>query len=253
VNVDDTAQWLPLDGLRPGFHANRAPYTDRLTGHDVVVGATRYRCVAHDRIEWNGRSDACEAFEVAPGLYYAQFRAGERVARSLFVDTAFGHALEVVTRIGDGPGLACAQEFTVGAVEGVEPRGEAPGASTDLIGRRALWVYSDAHAYEHVYLSPHWYTWQCLAGPEVGLADTDACTTYRLRPGIYVFTWREKVVPCAAVTVADHTAMRSHGALFGLDESGTGTEHFTFGAHGRLLGATVHPDRYDPRAIGQAG
>jgi hypothetical protein len=127
--------------------------------------------------------------------------------------------------------------------------GPAPRPSLDLVGRRALWVYSEAHAYEHLYLSRHWYTWQCLAGPERALADTDACTTYRLRPGIYMFGWREKVIPCAAVTVADHDSMRSHGALFGLDAEGTGTGHFTFGAFRRLLGATVHPEQYDPRSI----
>ncbi|WP_310971600.1 MULTISPECIES: MoaF C-terminal domain-containing protein [unclassified Amycolatopsis] len=65
-------------------------------------------------------------------------------------------------------------------------------------------MYSEEHAYEHVDRSPPWYTWQCLAGPAHCLADTDENTVYQLRPGIYVFTWREKVIPCAAVTVADH-------------------------------------------------
>jgi hypothetical protein len=118
-----------------------------------------------------------------------------------------------------------------------------------LIGRRVMWVYSEQHAYEHVYLSPQWYTWQRLAGPERGLADTDENSVWQLRPGIYVFTWREKVIPCASVTVADHRdarAIRSHGYLFGLDEAGVDPVHFTFGAFGRLISTTVHPDRYDP-------
>ena len=100
-----------------------------------------------------------------------------------------------------------------------------------------------------MYLSPQWYTWQCLAGPERGLADTDEQTTYQLRPGIYVFAWREKVIPCAAVTVADHRDlrdMRSHGVLFGLDETGQVATHFTFGAFGRLLSNTTHPSELDP-------
>ncbi len=110
-------------------------------------------------------------------------------------------------------------------------------------------VYSAEHAYEHVYLSPLWYTWQCLAGPERGQADTDENTVYTIRPGIHVFAWREKVIPCAAVTIADHRdakALRSHGVLFGLDETGAVPTHFTFGAHGRLLSNTVHPQPYDP-------
>ena len=112
-----------------------------------------------------------------------------------------------------------------------------------------MWVYSTEHAYEHVYLSPQWYTWQCLAGPERGLADTDEHTTFEVRPGINVFAWREKVIPCGSVTIADHRdarAIRSHGVLFGENEAGDGWTHFTFGAHGRLISATVHPDEYDP-------
>jgi hypothetical protein len=57
------------------------------------------------------------------------------------------------------------------------------------------------------------------------------------------------VIPCAAVTIADHRnarALRSHGVLFGLDGSGTTPTHFTFGAHGRLLSTTVHPEERDP-------
>ena len=99
-----------------------------------------------------------------------------------------------------------------------------------------LWVYSSEHAYEHVYLSPHWYTWQCLAGPEQGLADTDENTVWRVRPGIYVFTWREKVIPCGSVTIADHRdpeSLRAHGVLFGERESGSPIP-LHFGAHGRL-------------------
>jgi hypothetical protein len=141
------------------------------------------------------------------------------------------------------------QTFLPSAIEGFEARGEALAPSDTLIGRRVLWVYSTSHAYEHVYLSPHWYTWQCLAGPEKGLADTDENSVYQLRPGIYVFAWREKVIPCASVTVADHRDarhLRSHGVLFGLDETGRTPTHFTFGAHGRLLSTTVHPEAYDP-------
>ena len=53
----------------------------------------------------------------------------------------------------------------------------------------------------------------------------------------------------AAVTVADHRDlrdMRSHGVLFGLDETGQTPTHFTFGAFGRLLSNTIHPAELDP-------
>lgn len=243
MTLSDTSTWLPLDGLAPGFDANKAPAVDDLRGREFVLrddnGPLR---------TWTG-ADPGETFLVDDDLYYVQVRPADREAVSLFLDLRDGRALVVTTTIGDHGTPRVTQEFRPATIDGYDIRGEAMAPSTALIGRRVLWVYSAEHAYEHVYLSPHWYTWQCLAGPERGLADTDENTVYRLRPGIHVFAWREKVIPCASVTVADHRdarALRSHGVLFGLDATGEQPTHFTFGAHGRLLSTTVHPGPYDP-------
>ncbi|MFJ9786608.1 MoaF C-terminal domain-containing protein [Amycolatopsis sp. NPDC101161] len=243
MTLSDTSTWLPLDGLAPGFDANKAPAVDDLRGREFVLrddnGPIR---------TWTG-TDAGETFLVDDDLYYVQVRPADREAVSLFLDLRDGRALVVTTTIGDHGTPRVTQQFRPATIDGYDVRGEAMAPSTALIGRRVLWVYSAEHAYEHVYLSPHWYTWQCLAGPERGLADTDENTVYRLRPGIHVFAWREKVIPCASVTVADHRdarALRSHGVLFGLDATGEQPTHFTFGAHGRLLSTTVHPGPYDP-------
>lgn len=243
MTLSDTSTWLPLDGLAPGFDANKAPAVDDLRGREFVLrddnGPLR---------TWTG-TDADETFLVDDDLYYVQVRPADREAVSLFLDLRDGRALVVTTTIGDHSTPRVTQGFRPATIDGYDVRGEAMAPSTALIGRRVLWVYSAEHAYEHVYLSPHWYTWQCLAGPERGLADTDENTVYRLRPGIHVFAWREKVIPCASVTVADHRdarALRSHGVLFGLDATGEQPTHFTFGAHGRLLSTTVHPGPYDP-------
>ncbi|AMM34482.1 hypothetical protein SA2016_3825 [Sinomonas atrocyanea] len=265
VNVySDPSTWLPLDGLAPGFDAAKAAPALTLEGREVALDdGSRYR-FADGHVDWSvgesrGRA-SYEAFEVDEGLHYVQYAVegggtaggGEATeAVSLVIDAARGWALRVTSEIvGAAPGrTAVAQRFDTAALVGAVPVGEAPAPSADLVGRRVLWVYSGEHAYEHAYLSPGLYTWQCLAGPERGLADTDECTVYQVRPGIYVFAWREKVVPCASVTVADHRrlgAMRSHGVLFGRDGSGEGTVHFTFGAHGRLLSQTVHPAEFDP-------
>lgn len=40
--------------------------------------------------------------------------------------------------------------------------------------------------------------------------------------------------------------LRAHGSLFGLDENGTSPVAFTFGAFGRLLSQTVHPEVFNP-------
>ncbi|WP_312179725.1 molybdenum cofactor biosynthesis F family protein [Arthrobacter sp.] len=265
-NPADTSTWLPLDGLAPGFDANKAPLTGALAGRRINLTMADGTRIAHkfgtETVAWSFQppghavqegEDPYEAFEVAPGLFYAQFQhvSSPKEAVSLFLDLDSGRALSVISTIGTASPAhtAVGQQFIAGTIDGAEVDGSEPAPSAALVGGRVLWEYSTEHAYEHLYLSPHWYTWQCLSGPERGLADTDQQTTYELRPGIFVFAWREKVVPCAAVTVADHrdaAALRSHGSLFGLHQDGSQPVHFTFGAHGRLLSRTSHPAALDP-------
>lgn len=269
VNLSDTSTWLPLDGLAPGFDASKAPLSADLDGrtftlvdgrgtriaHTFAPGTVSwdYRPGAGDPIEAATQTDSCEVIRVDDDLYYAQFHhdyhPNESV--SLFLDLRSGHALAVIAVLGEKTQehVAVQHVFSVSRIEELRQTGDAPAPTSELIGRRVLWVYSSVHAYEHVYLSPHWYTWQCLAGPEQGLADTDENTVWRVRPGIYVFTWREKVIPCGSVTIADHRdqkALRAHGVLFGEGEPGQKPTHFTFGAHGRLISNTLHPAEYDP-------
>jgi hypothetical protein len=269
TSLSDTSTWLPLDGLAPGFDANRAPHTLALSGSELTIVDERGTTVSHrfgdHRLSWSYRpgqadgtaassgEDAYIAFEVDEELYFVQFQLEDqpREAVSLVIDRANGRALSIISQLGEAVSgsTAVTHVFAPSLIDGAEVRGAEPAPTTELIGRRALWVYSGEHAYEHLYLSPHWYTWQCLAGPERGLADTDENSAWQVRPGIYVFAWREKVIPCGSVTIADHRNarhLRSHGVLFGYDETRTETVHFTFGAHGRLLSTTVHPDQYDP-------
>jgi len=269
VNLSDTSTWLPLDGLAPGFDASKAEPSNDLDGRTFTVVDERGTRIVHTfgpgTVSWDytpgdgdptaaaAQTDACEVVRVDEDLYYAQFHHDylPNEAVSLILDLRSGYSLAVLSVLGEKTQehVAVQHPFGVGRIEELEQNGEPPAPTTELIGRRVLWEYSSVHAYEHVYLSPHWYTWQCLAGPEQGLADTDENTVWRVRPGIYVFTWREKVIPCGSVTIADHRdqrALRAHGVLFGEGEDGGTPTHFTFGAHGRLLSNTVHPAEYDP-------
>ncbi|MEZ3159333.1 molybdenum cofactor biosynthesis F family protein [Microbacterium sp. BWT-B31] len=269
ANPSDTSTWLPLRDLAPGFDACRADLSHDLDGRTFTLVDDRGTRIGHTfgagTVSWDyvpgagdptppsAKTDDCEVFLVDDDLYYAQFHHAHvpNEAVSLFLDLRSGYALAVLSVLGERTRdqVAVQHLFGVSRIEELARSGQPPTPTSELVGRRALWVYSSVHAYEHVYLSPHWYTWQCLAGPEQGLADTDENTVWRMRPGIYVFTWREKVIPCGSVTIADHrdqTALRSHGVLFGADEGGGIAAHFTFGAHGRLLSQTVHPAHYDP-------
>lgn len=270
----DTSTWLPLDGLAPGFDANKAPHSTALAGREVIVAAPNGTRIAHrftaDRVAWDyspgtgdatpaaSGDDAYEAFEVDEELFFVQFHHEHQPteAVSLVVDLRHGRVLSVVSRIlpPEQGRTRVRHAFAPAEIEGGGTSGAEAHPTTALIGRRVEWVYSTEHAYEHVYLSERWYSWQCLAGPERGLADTDENSVWEVRPGIYVFAWREKVIPCASVTIADHrdvTRIRSHGVLFGLDESGEVPTHFTFGAWGRLLSTTHHTPELEPASFGE--
>ncbi|NYE94745.1 hypothetical protein FHU41_000966 [Psychromicrobium silvestre] len=263
LNVSDTSTWLPLDGLAPGFDANKAsPVTD-LNGQsyqiDSAQGIQNFEFTT-EGLRWQageqGGLDEHEVFAVAPELYYVQWQQHDALqfSGSLLLDLETGRALFVAARLVYPDQTVAGQtavdhKFVPGVISGRQPSGAEIAPSRALIGRRVQWVYSETHAYEHIYLSEQWYTWQCLAGPERGLADTDQNTVYEIRPGIYLFSWREKVIPCGSITVADHrdvNNIRSHGALFGWDESGTVAVHFSFGAYGKLISVTSHPEPYEP-------
>lgn len=269
INLSDTSTWLPLDGLAPGFDASKAELTDALDGRTFTVVDDRGTRITHtfgagtvmwdyqpgsgDSTEAGSKTDPCEVIEVDVDLYYAQFQHEHRPEESvsLILDLRSGYALAILAILGERTSgqVAVQHLFAPGRIEELPQMGDAPSPTVELVGRRVLWVYSSEHAYEHLYLSPHWYTWQCLAGPEQGLADTDENSVWRIRPGIYTFTWREKVIPCGSVTIADHRdqkAIRSHGVLFGEGAGGEPPTSFTFGAHGRLISTTVHPAEYDP-------
>ncbi|SEC05012.1 molybdenum cofactor biosynthesis F family protein [Microbacterium hydrocarbonoxydans] len=274
LNPADTSTWLPLEGLAPGFDANKAPHSTALSGREITVVDARGTRIAHrfadTTVTWDYRpgaedpteaasdTDDYEAFEVDDDLYFVQFHHNylPNEAVSLVVDLRHGRALAIISVILPAPeqGRTRVQHvFAPSIIEGASVTGTEAAPTTTLIGRRVEWVYSEEHAYEHVYLSERWYSWQCLAGPERGLADTDENSVWEVRPGIYIFAWREKVIPCASVTIADHrdvNAIRSHGVLFGLDESGEVPTHFTFGAHGRLLSTTHHADGLEPAHFG---
>ncbi len=273
MNPADTSTWLPLDGLAPGFDANKAPHTTALSGSEVAVTGTDGTRIRHrftdDEVTWDlvpgdgsaasSGTDAYEAFEVDDDLYFVQFhhRHAPTEAVSLIVDRRDGRALSIVSSIlePEAGHTRVRHAFAASTIDDADVAGAEPTPTNTLIGRRVEWVYSTEHAYEHVYLSPRWYSWQCLAGPERGLADTDENSVWEVRPGIYVFAWREKVIPCASVTIADHrdpNAIRSHGVLFGLDESGEVPTHFTFGAHGRLLSVTHHAQGLEPALFEEA-
>ncbi|VVQ35487.1 hypothetical protein PS943_04370 [Pseudomonas fluorescens] len=87
-----------------------------------------------------------------------------------------------------------------------------------MVGKRIFYRYSDIETYEHIYLNLGSFTWHCLRGGEVGLADTDRCMTWKVAENLYIFFWTEKVMNVKAVLLID-LQERSIGRMFGWDDT----------------------------------
>jgi hypothetical protein len=116
-------------------------------------------------------------------------------------------------------------------------------ATEELVGKRIEYTYSPTERYEHIYLNGSFYTWHCLLGAEKGLADTDCCHSYKLARHLYLFVWREKIVPTLGVVVLDLNAMRTTGKIFGYESNDfRKVVNFRIGARARLRSITPAQD-----------
>ncbi|CAD6514149.1 MoaF C-terminal domain-containing protein [Paraburkholderia sabiae] len=114
--------------------------------------------------------------------------------------------------------------------------------TNELIGMRNLYTYSATERYEHIYLSDHFYAWQCLSGVEAGLADVDRCHMIGIDEKLYLFVWREKIVPTLGVVMIDLERMKTDGKIFGYQGSRfDALSNFPVGAHAQVLNVTRHP------------
>jgi hypothetical protein len=113
--------------------------------------------------------------------------------------------------------------------------------TVELVGKRVQYVYSRAEAYEHIYLNSMLYCWQCLKGIEKGLADTNRCHYYKIADKLYLFVWREKIVPTLGVVLIDLLHMKTTGKLFGYEGGDFGRlTNAPIGAYATLLNKTSY-------------
>ena len=155
----------------------------------------------------------------------------EEAARSAFDLATGGAELTLV-----------AAEFVTAAIDRLFAPGEHPHVPTDeLVGKRVQYVYSRTEAYEHIYLNENLYTWQCLRGSEQGLADTDRCHCRKIGDELYLFVWREKVIPTLGVVLVDWRLKQSNGILFGYEASDFGALSATpISSRATLLNLTTY-------------
>ena len=280
-----TSPWIGVGELAQSFleESNALPLTADLSGKTLSLhfadGRTvEYKFQTDHRLVW--RAQPCEiaassaeetywACKIRDGIYLVDYVEHQKraTATSLVLDVNCGAFTAVVGQLpteaearldflsrtqSSGELTGVRVDFSHGSIDRIFAAQPPYHRITDeMIGRRVEYTYSPTQSYEHVYLNAQFYTWHCLLGSEKGLADTDRCHYYKLGDELYLFVWREKIIPTLGVVVVDFTAMRSNGKIFGYEGNDfRKVVHFRVGAKGRLLNVTRPPavcgDRQSP-------
>jgi hypothetical protein len=246
--------FIQVGDLVKGIRQEGMPSVDDLAGKSLELayedgGVTRVAFTGPNDLAWEvlqgpekGRSgkESYSAFRPRDDIYFVDYVSSMQRATSvsMVLDMGSGSATVVVgampseDEVGKGALQLALEgaEMTFVAVEFKRAAIDRPFTAeehrhvptAEMVGKRVKYVYSPTETYEHIYLNEKLYTWQCLAGIEKGLADTDRNHAFKLDDRLYLFVWRERVVPTLGVVVVDWRDMRSYGKLFGYEGSDFG-------------------------------
>jgi hypothetical protein len=271
--MTDALRFIQVGELAKGISDDALPAQDDLTGSTLMLHAedgrsTRLTFVATDRLDWEVTDgpgagqrgeEACLVTRPRDGVCVVDYLSSTRRATSVTIvlDLTQGAATTVVGVLPTAQEAAkgayllatAGSELTSVGVDLVAAligrpfaAGAHPHGPTDeLVGKRVQYVYGRTETYEHIYLNENLYTWQCLEGSEKGLADTDRCHYRKIGDELYLFVWREKVIPTLGVVLVDWRAKRSSGKLFGYETDDFGALSNTpISSVATLLNVTRH-------------
>jgi len=265
-------EWITVGALADGFAADNhiLPSLDDLTDRTLTLHFANGWQIEHrftaQTLYWkdNNRTEQGQApyraSSIRSGIYLVDFIKQENprphsvslildLTRNLFtavigqMPTQAECRVDLFSRALSGSELTTVKaQFLHGSIDTpltvATPRHEV---TRELIGLRNQYLYSATEAYEHVYLNENFYSWQCLNGVEQGLADTDRCHYYKIAEQLYLFVWREKIVPTLGLVLIDLAAGKTDGKIFGYQSAVFGhTANFPVGALAQVLNRTAH-------------
>lgn len=267
--MNEPSAWISVGDLGTAFEvdANTLPPSADLTGRTLQLHfedgrKAQCRFDSGTRLTWSGGDAPSEQSYVATslrsGLYFVDFvQEGARSSSvSLLLDlnrnictsivgqlpTQAEAAPSMLERVRGGKELtAVTAQFAHGAIgtpfTAATPKHEL---TADLVDKRIEYTYSPTERYEHIYLNRSLYTWQCLQGSEQGLGDTDRCHYYKIDEQLYLFVWREKIVPTLGIVLVDLARLKTTGKIFGYRGYDFGAvTNFAVGARARVLNTTM--------------
>lgn len=241
--MTDEMKWKSYEEFSAGIDTYRIPQSEALVGKTykfTLKDGREFTAEITEKLQvkwkgWQGEDeDWCEALEVDPGVFFLDmtFKSINRYALSFLFNINTNRALAIITTVVEEKDAKLAvpmkskgepmveQEFIPAVLNDGPVSGIEPHQSRDLIGLRAFQRYSPNHMYEHTYMSSKFYAWQCLVGEQRGLGDCDRATCYKFEDNIYVYTFREFVLPVASCFVFNYRQMTNNGKFLGLDSNG---------------------------------
>lgn len=268
------ADWITVGALADGFATDAfiLPNLADLDGKTCTLYFANGWQIEHrfgaESVSWHaadGHSSGSaryRATSVRPGLYlvdFIKYEAGQAWSISLVLDTATASFTAVIGRLPAqhqthqglyaralaGEALTSVEvEFLQGGLDRPWQAGRCPHAPTrELTGLRNLYRYSPSEVYEHIYLNDQFYAWQCIKGVEQGLCDTDRCHYYKIADQLYLFVWREKIIPTLGLVLIDLQQHRSDGKIFGYaGASFDELSNFPVSSYCQVLNRTEYPD-----------
>jgi hypothetical protein len=274
-NPTETAKWISVGTLAESFAAdnnNLARSTDLVGKRITLYGAdgSTAHCdfITGDALKWASEVDRAEGGETytyvatSPrrGIYFIDFvRDGSQppCSISIVADMNFGVATIVTGQLPTANEAHVSilrraqahQELTPVAAEFIAATIDRPYDSSaphhqptaDLVGLRLQHRYNPNEVYEHIYLNEKRYAWHCLLGIEQGLSDVDRCHYYKIADKLYLFVWREKIIPTLGAVLLDLDRMKTTGKILGYaDDALTAVSNFQVGAHSKLLNKTEY-------------
>ncbi|WP_415854787.1 MoaF C-terminal domain-containing protein [Sinomonas sp. G460-2] len=233
-----TPEFIPVGALGEEFasDSNALEENAGLGGSSLTLrfpGDRVHECTVSgdSTVAWDGREAQARVTSIRAGVYLLDFLVGGAVKESLslVLDTAGGQATLVAGYLPNAEEASVAAlekaragsdltgvrvEILHGTIDGLAG-GVPHGPTKDLLGLRNRYRYSPHEVYEHIYLNQDFYTWHCLQGAESGLADTDRCHYIKIADGLYLFVWREKIVPTLGVILIDMERLKTDGKILG--------------------------------------
>jgi len=246
---------------------NRLPQSDRLHGrafhfhfqdspahiHFDDTGNARWQGLPLDRTLAEGQGTV-DVVEAAADLFFISLPlpSADQTSAILIVDEHSGHVSLVqsyidATRKPQGHATNLVQTVFPAHLDGLSSDSPAPHITTDLMGKRALSIYSPQLAVEHIYINSQWYTYHIIGGDRHGDCDCDEATFYKLRDDAYLVLFREKAVDVAIIFVFDTRAWHSTGMAVGMVDSSGQFNSAPIGAQMQLLSHTRYPAGIIPR------